>query len=220
MTFKKSLDEIEMTTLDARGGSVPFASTVHWLIVDSTPDRSVRLWVEGQPEGDPLRGNFRKADSVSLSSKDPWIDRVVNITYANHKRDHPDAPFSLMTLDQEPRQNQADDPRHEEPFKLACPTGTYSADSRRITKGPKDHQGSWNVLTPSCRLVNIKDLSSYNSNARYTAKVQDEIAKYLRPEDPARNAEYLSIVYDTQIPMLTSVAYIHPGQDRTSDLRD
>lgn len=220
MTFKKSLDEIGMTTLDARGESVPFASTVHSLIVDSTPDRSVRLWVEGQPEGDPLRGNFRKADSVSLSSKDPWIDRVVNIAYANHKRDHPDAPFSLMTLDQEPRQNQAGDPRHEEPFKLACPTGTYSADSRLTTKGPKDHQGSWNVLTPSCRLVNIKDLSSYNSNARYTAKVQDELAKYLRPEDPAQNAEYLSFVYDTQIPMLTSVSYIQPGHDSNSDDRD
>lgn len=221
-TINKRLNEIEMTTLDSLGNPVATASTPSSLIVDSTPDRSVRLWVEGRPNDDPLRGNFREAKAVSLSSKDPWIDRIVNIAYDNHKRDNPGRPFDLMTLDQKPAQNQANDPLQEAPVKLSCqnPPVTYKKSSLPITQGQQDHLGTWEVLTPVCKLNNINTLQSYNSNASYVAKVQDEIARYLRPQDPAQSDEHLSFIYDREKPMLTSISYIKTGHDSNSDDRD
>ena len=214
--FSETLSSISMAAVDSEGKDIDFAEHPDSIIVDSTSDRSLRLWVSGVPKADPLSGYFRKVDAVSLSSRDPWLDRVVNIAFNNHKRANPNADFAPMTISRIPQHDQADDPNHLPPASFPCGRhDSYSQRDARIDKGHGDHSGVWKVLNQSCKA----DLGRppYNSNARYEARPQEELARYLHPADAGQDHNYLSFIYDTEKPMLTSASYLshglesHPG---------
>ena len=214
--FSETLSSIDMAAVDSEGKDIDFAQHPDSIIVDSTSDRSLRLWVSGVPKADPLSGYFRKVDAVSLSSRDPWLDRVVNIAFNNHKRANPNADFAPMTISRIPQHDQADDPNHLPPASFPCERhDSYSQRDARINKGHGDHSGVWKVLNQSCKAdVNRPP---YNSNARYEARPQEELARYLHPADAGQDHNYLSFIYDTEKPMLTSASYLshglesHPG---------
>ena len=208
--FSETLSSIDMAAVDSEGKDIDFAQHPDSIIVDSTSDRSLRLWVSGVPKADPLSGYFRKVDAVSLSSRDPWLDRVVNIAFNNHKRANPNADFAPMTISRIPQHDQADDPNHLPPASFPCGRhDSYSQRDARINKGHGDHSGVWKVLNQSCKAdVNRPP---YNSNARYEARPQEELARYLHPADAGQDHNYLSFIYDTEKPMLTSASYLSHG---------
>ena len=214
--FSETLSSIGMAVVDSEGKDIDFAEHPDSIIVDSTSDRSLRLWVSGVPKADPLSGYFRKADTVSLSSRDPWLDRIVNIAFNNHKRANPNADFAPMTISRIPQHDQADDPNHLPPASFPCGRhDSYSQRDARINKGHGDHSGVWKVLNQSCKAE--VNRPPYNSNARYEARPQEELARYLHPADAGQDHNYLSFIYDTEKPMLTSASYLshglesHPG---------
>lgn len=216
--FSETLSSIGMVAVDSEGKDIDFAQHPNSIIVDSTSDRSLRLWVSGAPEADPLSGYFSNVDTVSLSSRDPWLDRIVNIAFNNHKKANSKTDFAPMTISRIPRHNQADDPNHQPPVDFPCghPV-SYSQRSARIGQGHGDHSGVWKVLNQSCKAD--MDRLPYNANARYEAHPQEELARYLHPADAGQDHNHLSFVYDTEKPMLTSASYLshgleaHPGDD-------
>ena len=216
--FSETLSSIGMAAVDSEGKDIDFAQHPNSIVVDSTSDRSLRLWVSGAPKADPLSGYFSSVDTVSLSSRDPWLDRIVNIAFNNHKRANPKADFAPMTISRIPPHNQADDPNHQPPVSFSCGRpASYSQRSARIGQGHGDHSGVWKVLNQSCK-ADMNRLP-YNANARYEARLQDELARYLHPADSGQDANQLSFIYDTEKPMLTSAGYLfhgletHPGDD-------
>ena len=217
-TFSETLSSIGMVAVDSEGKDIDFAQHPNSIIVDSTSDRSLRLWVSGAPTADPLSGYFSDVDTVSLSSRDPWLDRIVNIALNNHKKANSQADFAPMTISRTPPHNQADDPNHQPPVSFSCGrSASYSQRSARIGQGHGDHSGVWKVLNQSCK-ADMNRLP-YNANARYEARIQEDLARYLHSADAGQDHNHLSFIYDTEKPMLTSASYLshgleaHPGDD-------
>ena len=217
-TFSETLSSIGMVAVDSEGKDIDFAQHPNSIIVDSTSDRSLRLWVSGAPKADPLSGYFSNVDTVSLSSRDPWLDRIVNIALNNHKKANSQADFAPMTISRTPPHNQADDPNHQPPVSFSCGRpASYSQRSARIGQGHGDHSGVWKVLNQSCK-ADMNRLP-YNANARYEARIQEDLARYLHSADAGQDHNHLSFIYDTEKPMLTSASYLshgleaHPGDD-------
>lgn len=204
-----SLSSITFTAMD-RNGTVlnSFPGTLQHVIVDKSSDRSAHLWVTGDPSTDPLGDSFKKVTMVSLASRDPWFSAIMNVAKARYEQNNPNMPFSPFAEFQQ-------EPQHERKGQLKCPSfpGKYTSASPSPA-GTGSVGGNWQVLDHGCS-VTFPDIP-HESNARYTATLQPELATFLGPKPPAA-ATSLSFVYDTENPVITKIEYMREQQDGEED---
>ncbi|OZG50598.1 hypothetical protein [Bombiscardovia coagulans] len=216
-SFVSPLNQIDMNTVNAQGQSVDFVKNPSSIIIDTTADRNVRLWVSGPAQEDPLGRVFGKASAyqLSLSSRDPWLAQIVQVVRNNQIRTNPGQSFHAMTFDQQPAQDPGRDPNHQNPLSINCTSSSNYTSTNRDSASSGDHARTWTVLNQSCA-VNFASVYPYNSNARYTAKVQEDLARFLDVQEPVNGDNPLSFVYDTQQPTVTSVTYLSHEREMNS----